>query len=284
MMDQMSDRMYVRLDPAATRLGNWMFQYAAAKCASPAAAVSFVIPDGQDMEQVRKYQLLWTEADYVRVAPSDVKVRTGYFQDTKWVNREMSRQLYLGPLAENFKQGSAGIPQDLEAWFSGFGCRSSASELVSIHVRRGDYLRLPHRHPFVGVKYLREAVARFPESEFLVFSDDLPWCRGFFKGPRFHFAEGNTVLADLYLMTQCRGGHICSNSTFSWWGAYLGEGKTVFPSMWYGPAHKNHDWDGMYFEGSEVLNNSYTLGLYIKARVCMFKTAVGNCLRRHGLK
>lgn len=268
---------YVKIEPCATRLGNWMFQYAAAKCASPDGEVTFVIRGNQDVECVRKYSCLWPTARYARDAPAGEFVRTGLYQDAKWVDREKVRQLYLGPLGENYNcdvSTKGGNLQSVSDFYS----------YVSIHVRRGDYLRLPHRHPFVGEKYLREAVVRFPNAKFLVFSDDITWCKRFFKGPRYHFAEGNSVMADLYLMTQCRGGHICSNSTFSWWGAYLGEGKTIFPSMWYGPAHRAHDWDGMYFEGSEVLKNSYALGLYIMSRVCMLKTKVGNCLRRYGLR
>ena len=52
-------------------------------------------------------------------------------------------------------------------------------------------------------------------------------------GPSGHFE-------DFYLMSRCRHA-VISNSTFSWWSAWLGEaGKpgriTVAPDMWFAPA------------------------------------------------
>ena len=60
---------------------------------------------------------------------------------------------------------------------------------------------------------------------FYVFSDDINWCREHFIGNEYHFVDCNNGLnswRDLYLMSLCRH-HINSNSTFSWWGAWLCE-------------------------------------------------------------
>lgn len=45
---------YVQIQPKGTRLENWMFQYAAAKSASPQDDISFVIEDMADWPKVEK--------------------------------------------------------------------------------------------------------------------------------------------------------------------------------------------------------------------------------------
>ena len=250
---------YIKVDPCSTRLGNWMFQYAAAKKASKEPC-TFVIDGNQDIEAVRRYRRLWPEVEYARSAPEGAELRLGLFQDQRFVDRDESRRLFAAP---------AQMPE---------------SATVSIHVRRGDYLRQPHRHPFVGKRYLTEAVARFPGEAFSVFSDDLKWCRKFFTarrfpGVRFEFMEGNSALDDLFLMGKCTRGHICSNSSFSWWGAYLGkDAPVIFPSHWFGLAIKA-DWTGLYFEGSEVIANRYTPLEYFRSLGCLIKNLLGRYCR-----
>ena len=48
---------------------------------------------------------------------------------------------------------------------------------------------------------------------------------------------------EMILMSCCHD-HIISNSSFSWWGAYLNETPSkcvVYPSLWFGKALSNHD-------------------------------------------
>lgn len=105
---------------------------------------------------------------------------------------------------------------------------------VSLHVRRGDYVGNSFYVDLMQTDYYPKAIHEFSGRKFLVFSDDIEWCKqqGMFKG--CEFSEGKTELEDLNLMMTCDG-HIGSNSTFAWWGAWLGKGKCVFPSKehWY---------------------------------------------------
>ena len=105
----------------------------------------------------------------------------------------------------------------------------------SIHVRRGDFLKHPDHHPAQNLNYFMKATKEMPkDSVFLIFSDDIEWCKNNFpKIPnKFYFIEGNKDYEDLYIMSKCKNNIIC-NSTFSWWGAWLAEPKIVIaPDLW----------------------------------------------------
>ena len=113
-------------------------------------------------------------------------------------------------------------------------------DTASIHVRRGDYLGLQGYHPVLPLEYYNKAIQQFPkEQKFIVFSDDIEWCKKHFLLDRFAFANGSEV-EDLCLMSLCTG-HIIANSSFSWWGAYLsGKGKVIAPINWFG-SKANHN-------------------------------------------
>jgi Glycosyl transferase family 11 len=115
--------------------------------------------------------------------------------------------------------------------------RQHQRPLVSVHVRRGDYVTNSHLFgdlPADGY-YERVVEAIGSDVTYLVFSDDLPWCRR-------SLDLGTTVFVDLdhfstlYLMTRCDV-NVVANSSFSWWGAFLNPMSEVYaPSRWFGPA------------------------------------------------
>ena len=75
---------------------------------------------------------------------------------------------------------------------------------------------------------------------FLIFSDDIVWCKNNFVGDKFIFIEGEEDYIDLWLMSLCNH-NIIANSSFSWWGAWLNKNnnKTVIaPKNWFGPNKK----------------------------------------------
>lgn len=121
---------------------------------------------------------------------------------------------------------------------------------VSIHVRRGDYLLYPDKHPAVNPIYLSVSFDYFRQkgySKFLVFSDDPEWFKNFFRGfapvsgCTFDYAEGNDELTDLSLMACCEH-NIIANSSFSWWGAWLNRNPNkivIAPRTWFGPGNKH---------------------------------------------
>ena len=115
--------------------------------------------------------------------------------------------------------------------------------LTSIHVRRGDYVNHPNHHPVQSLEYyLRAAeLVSFTTDFYMVFSDDIPWCKENLgsKLSNVIYIEDEKDYIELYLMGYCFN-NIISNSSFSWWGAWLsmtnGHGTVIGPTKWFGPA------------------------------------------------
>lgn len=100
--------------------------------------------------------------------------------------------------------------------------------LVSIHVRRGDFLTSSMYCRLSETDYYKKAIEYIKTNVsnpfFLVFSDDTEWCRNFFCDlNNVSFVDWNKGLdsfRDMQLMSLCKH-NIIANSSFSWWGAWL---------------------------------------------------------------
>jgi len=156
-------------------------------------------------------------------------IYSGYYQSEKYFkhNRKLILDLFTLKLA------------DL-SWVS------VQNPACSIHIRRGDYLKLQDHHPTQPLSYYQEAMryvlAKHQVSHFLVFSDDIEWCKE--KLPQTDkflpliFVENEPDYVDLLLMSMCDH-NIIANSSFSWWGAWLNQNPekiVVAPKKWFGPA------------------------------------------------
>lgn len=110
--------------------------------------------------------------------------------------------------------------------------------VAAINVRRGDYLTQPTRHPVISKEYIDIAVSYLPEHSIkLIVSDDINWCKNNLNYNNSIFVENYYDADALWLLSLCDH-YVISNSTFSWWGAWLSKNKdkvVVSPSTWFGP-------------------------------------------------
>lgn len=117
------------------------------------------------------------------------------------------------------------------------------TESVSIHVRRGDYIKetwakthsvINDNTYYVNSINLIEKQVKNPE--YFVFSDDIEWAKNNLEIKATFITNniGKDAYIDMYLMSLCKH-NIIANSTFSWWGAWLNNNpdKTVvMPEKW----------------------------------------------------
>ena len=120
------------------------------------------------------------------------------------------------------------------------------TQTVSIHVRRGDYLKAKIYAGLCGLDYYTQAISYIRERlngdlHFLIFSDDQPWCKehiapllGSDRQTYVDWNRGQESYIDMQLMSECHH-NIIANSSFSWWAAWLNthEGRIVVaPRKW----------------------------------------------------
>jgi hypothetical protein len=105
---------------------------------------------------------------------------------------------------------------------------------IAVHIRRGDFLYDPVNFPTQPLEFYLEALKRldYKNKKVVFCSDDLQYCKQNFKFANFR--ENTDELSDIYFMANCEA-VIISNSTFSFWGAYLSNRQRdiYFPLNWF---------------------------------------------------
>lgn len=115
------------------------------------------------------------------------------------------------------------------------------AELVAVHIRRGDYITQNNPNA-MGEDYYKSAIEackkRVRNPVFCFFSDDLQWVSDKFKDvPNAIMANADRKLDDmqeLQLMQRCHH-QIISNSSYSWWAAWLNGNPhkiVIAPMFW----------------------------------------------------
>ena len=231
------------------RLGNQMFQYASIIGIAKKNNFDYCFPlTGTEIskwfnltakdESVRKKQVELYKFSFepkMFQLPDNLDY-CGYFQTEKYFEHceDFIRKEY------SFKEE---VTEVVDKWFT------EQEEYISIHVRRGDYLDISDVHPIVSLDWYHDAMDHFPDKKFLIFSDDPVWCTDNFKNEKV--SPFTNVGEDMYAMTKCKG-HIIANSSFSWWGAWLGKNKTIAPKTWFGSSGYK-DWQDIYCKEWHIL-------------------------------
>ncbi len=139
------------------------------------------------------------------------------------------------------------------------------SNSVAISFRRGDFLNSEWQN-VCSLEYTQRSMEAMRETVdnpvYFVFSDELEWIKANIKFEgNVQFMDFNypDYMEDMRLMTYCKN-HIITNSTFSWWGAYLSESENIYcPEHWLNPDIETHKrvFDGKWVEFSHVLPTSW---------------------------
>ncbi|MCK5825183.1 MAG: alpha-1,2-fucosyltransferase [Ichthyobacteriaceae bacterium] len=153
----------------------------------------------------------------------------GYWQSYKYFENIRVELLHDFKLKIGFNSDNKKIFNDIET-----------SNSVSVHIRRGDYLKYNKYNTF-GMEYYETAFElidmKIENPKYFVFSDDISWAKDNLKLNNVVFVDvnsGDEGYNDLILMSNCKH-NIIANSSFSWWGAWLNNNLNKFvvtPKKW----------------------------------------------------
>ena len=176
-------------------------------------------------------------SEFVRQLPRRAYLR-GYFQSPQYFagHEDMVRTRVRALLDSQLSTHGAELAADLAA----------DPHSVSLHIRRGDYLSDPAaavKHGVLPLDYYRsalESMDRLGHTRRIWFSDDLDWVRDRVARPGdllCHPDHTLTAAGEIALMASCRN-HVIANSSFSWWGAWLGRPAdprhpVIAPARWF---------------------------------------------------
>lgn len=178
-------------------------------------------------------------------------ILNGYFQSSKYVDFVRHEMLSL-------IKSNTNVIQYINQKYSNLIDKDE--DLISLHIRRGDYLKLSHYHTNLDMNYYKQALSMVQAKHYLhnmfiplkvlVFSNDIEWCKENIPplDPKLHFIFiSDEDYVEMLLMSKCKY-NIIANSSFSWWASYINEHKDKFviaPKKWFGKSGPNN-WDDIY--------------------------------------
>jgi hypothetical protein len=155
----------------------------------------------------------------------------GYFQSFAWILRNEDSLAVLKSMS----------PREISTPVTHFINRARNRKILGLHVRLGDY-RFEENIGLLPKSYYQEAGRVLPFSDYdeiWIFTNDIPGSK--FVLPKIDarktvwIPQNFTSAETLYLMTYCSD-MVISNSTFSWWGAFLNRNngaRVVCPEVWF---------------------------------------------------
>ena len=198
-------------------------------------------------EDVPKDRYSEPKFEYVPIPRKKDLLIDGYFQSEKYFAdcKDEIRELFKFPDE---------VKDKIDSKFSKINKKK-----IGVHIRRGDYKIYSMTHINHSVDYYEKALRHFSLERtagncmFVMCTDDLPSVQAEFDLDKYQFVYSNakSELEDLYMLSQCDS-VIISNSSFSWWGAWLGKEKekVICPGIWFGQDGPQ-DYHDIYVHGWE---------------------------------
>ncbi|MGR3622580.1 alpha-1,2-fucosyltransferase [Pseudophaeobacter sp.] len=262
------------------RLGNQMFQYAAARALAHRLQTSTAL-DSRGAERrgegvlTRVFDLPLSPPEQLPPLKQDAPLRyaawrglglaprfrrergLGYnsdfenWGDGSYLHGYWQSEKYFAAISDQIRRDFT-FPEFSNTQNAEMAARIREDAAISLHVRRGDYVALA-AHVLCDQAYYEAALAPVLDgfadnATVYVFSDDPDWAKANLPLPCtkvvVDFNGPDTDFEDMRLMSLCQH-NIIANSSFSWWAAWLNANphkRVAGPTSWFGdPKLSNPD-------------------------------------------
>lgn len=145
---------------------------------------------------------------------------SGYWQSDKYFSEYLSELRKMYTPKKPLSEGAMRLIELIH----------SKNQTVAVHIRRGDYLWSDLN---LKTEYFEKAMQimeeRLGDVTYCFFSDDVEWVKNTFANKeKYIFISGQEdidYIEEFFCMKECEH-DIISNSSFSWWAAYLNENSS----------------------------------------------------------
>lgn len=179
----------------------------------------------------------------------------GYFQSFKYFDDDIKNQMY------NLIYSNKDLVNTAKEYFNKIKdyLNSNEDDMISIHIRRTDFIYLCTYNNILEFDYYKEALNYAKIKKLVIFSDDIEWCKSNFTKEIYNydnifFVDINNVEIEFLVMTMFKN-YIIANSTFSLWASIISpiSNKLIIaPKIWYGiDGPKN--WDEIYHKDISLI-------------------------------
>ena len=206
------------------RLGNELFQYFAVIGYAMKHGLEYSIPRTTNNE-------VWNPVHYPHlfnekwvegredILINELWTTEQHYQEIEFKEEWRNKQIVLNGYWQSYKYMHEFRDEILRVFNFPY---EKKERTISVHIRRGDYLLHPTKHPVVTYEYLDKAIQYLVslglgDYIFLFHSDEIVWAKEYastLKDIKCEFSEGKNEMEDFISMSECEH-QICSNSTMA---------------------------------------------------------------------
>ena len=135
------------------------------------------------------YQKYYTETGFIYrdIEYDNNLLLNGSFQSHKYFHHNFEKIIEIITIPDSYKNKVYDVFGDL---------LMSDKPLVSVHIRRGDYLSKPDYHYNLPKEYYNRSIENLKDCNFIFISDDMNWVKENFNGNNFFFSESQDEIFD----------------------------------------------------------------------------------------